>query len=246
MKIKIQFPKNNEKIEEEIVYRDANLLLPKLEKLLQSNNVWYRKEKNCIVTRRSIVKIPGLSSETAYLVGVLTGDGSLSISDRKRGGKHTILRVYADTEEYLDSINETIQRLFGIRGRVLKDKRKQKTFFLRLENTAIFWYFASLGIPIGKKGEFSLPNWVSSDKNLALFYLRGLADTDGYLSWNRIQLKQKSKTLLNDVFSILLSLKMNPNPPKVNYTNGKPFYYVRFDNKLPKRLCSSAGRAAKS
>jgi len=67
-------------------------------------------------------------------------------------------------------------------------------------------------------------------------YLSGLIDTDGSIYNKRIHLKQKSKILMLEIQEILKNLELNPSDVKINYTNGVPFYYVRFDNDLPLRL----------
>ncbi len=67
-------------------------------------------------------------------------------------------------------------------------------------------------------------------------YLAGLIDTNGHISNKRIQLKQKSKLLLEKIKRITNKFGLNPADVKINYTNNKKFYYIRFDNKLPLRL----------
>ena len=67
--------------------------------------------------------------------------------------------------------------------------------------------------------------------NPSLFkhYLFGLVDTDGHISRNRIHLKQREETFLKELVYLLEKhFNIKSNIPKVNYTEGKPFYYIRF------------------
>ena len=111
--------------------------------------------------------------------------------------------------------------------------RKNTTYNLLIKNAAIFWYFINLGLNIGKK-QPKIPK-IAQDNEVFLHFLAGLIDTDGHVENNRIQLKQKSKIFLENIYLRLLTLNLSPNLPKVNYTDSKPFYYIRFDNKLPLR-----------
>ena len=93
-----------------------------------------------------------------------------------------------------------------------------------------------MGSEIGKKQNKEIPKIISNNKEYFLGYLTGLVDTDGNVEGNRIQLKQKSQKLLTEIEQNLRILRLNPSASKVNYTNKKPFYYIRFDKKIPLRL----------
>jgi len=62
-----------------------------------------------------------------------------------------------------------------------------------------------------------------------------LVDTDGHINHNRIQLKQKRYQLLKEIKELSDKLNLNCSVPKINYTDNIPFYYIRFDNKIPLR-----------
>ena len=82
----------------------------------------------------------------------------------------------------------------------------------------------------------NLPSFTDSKDSLLENYLAGLIDTDGGVYKKRIQLKLKNKIIIQKIYECLIEMEMNANPPKINYTNSVPFYYIRFDNKLPLRL----------
>lgn len=170
-------------------------------------------------------------------MGVIRGDGSLSMTKRGKGGYHYTFRIISGVEDHLIYLNKIFKKNFEIIGHLIKDRRKEKTYYLVFKNVIIFFYFVLLGSQIGKKTHGKLPS-ILNDKIYKLNYLAGLVDTDGSISpsGNRIQLKQKSLELLKGIKIMCDELNLNCSAPKVNYTNFKPYYYIRFDNKLPLRL----------
>lgn len=215
-----------------------NLL--KISKKLNELNVYHNIKRTRIVTRRSKTKVPHFKNDIAYLLGVITGDGDIVKSVRKKGGFHYCVRITSGSPIYLNYLNSLFKKHFSISGTIFKDKRSNNNYALRFRNAVIFCYFTLSGHPAGKKVNLDIPN-IIDNKSLFLHYLAGLVDTDGYIDSHnrRVQLKQKSLFLLTEIYNRLNKLNMNCNDPRVNYTNSIPFYYIRFDNKLPLRLRSS-------
>lgn len=147
-----------------------------------------------------------------------------------------IINIYSGSIEFLDDINKLIYDLFNYSGILIKDKRKNHTYRLSIQSSVIFWYFISLGLSSGKKINLSVPRTFKTESNYMINLIAGLVDTDGHVAGNMIQLKQKSKSLLEELKNYLYKFDMNPAPVKVNYTYAKPFYYIRFDNKWPLRF----------
>ena len=82
----------------------------------------------------------------------------------------------------------------------------------------------------------NLPKVIKINKSYSLNYLAGLVDTDGSIYGKRIQLKQKRYNLIKEIEKLSKEFSLHCSSPKINYTNEIPFYYIRFDNKLPLRL----------
>ena len=214
---------------------DALKMLKKVSDELFSRNIHHKVEKNSIKTRKSKTNIPKLNKDVAYLLGVIEGDGSLNISKRKRGGYHYLLRIYSGDMRYIKYLQLLINKLFLIKTKVRKDKRKESSYYLKIENAPLFFYFASLGSEVGKKCKGTIPKIVERNKTYASHYLAGLVDTDGSIYGKRIQLKQKRKNLINNINELRFKLGIDCSSQKINYTNNFPFYYIRFDNKIPLR-----------
>jgi hypothetical protein len=208
-------------------------MIKKISKKLKENNIFHKVEGSHIITRKSKVKIPNLSKDMAYIVGVIAGDGSLSTSKREKGGKHHKLQITSFSEKHLKQINKIVKDEFNIEMKIRKDKRKERTYNLISANTILYWYFKLLESKYDCTGK--LPK-ICENKNFFTHYMAGLIDTDGSVSQSkkRIQLKLKNKKVIEEIFSLISHA--NPNPPKINYTNKIPFYYIRFDNIFPLRL----------
>lgn len=202
---------------------------------LQKRNIYHKIKEDIVFTRRSKTKIPQLNNDIFYLLGVISGDGSLTLSKRKRGGYHYHLRIYSGEKKYLEYLNNLFLNLFGIKGRIKKDERKNSSFYISIQNASIFFYFVMLGSEIGKKKIGKVSKIIKDNSEIFLHFLAGLVDTDGHVSNKRIQLKQKRYLLLKEIERLSIKLDLRCSLPKVNYTNGVPFYYIRFDNKIPLR-----------
>jgi len=211
-------------------------MINEISKELSNRNIYHKIEGNLIKTRRSEVKICEVDKDIAYLLGVIEGDGSLSITRRKRGGYHYLFRIYSGDKEYINYLKILLNRLFLIKGKINKDKRKKNSYYLLIQNAPLFFYFANLGSEIGKKKIGNPPKIIKTDNTYALNYLAGLVDTDGSISHKRIQLKQKRFNLIKELNKLCQKFNLNCSDPKINYTNKIPFYYIRFDNKIPLRL----------
>jgi len=211
-------------------------MIQKISEELSKRNVYHKTEGDLIKTRRSEVKVPKINEDVAYLLGVIEGDGSLSITKRKRGGYHYLFRIYSGEKEYLEYLQILLYNLFLIKGKINRDKRKENLYYLLIQNAPLFFYFANLGSEIGRKKIGNLPKIIKRNQIYALNYLAGLVDTDGSISYRRIQLKQKRFNLIKEINKLCQKFNLNCSDPKTNYTNKIPFYYIRFDNKLPLRL----------
>ncbi|MBI2542816.1 MAG: hypothetical protein HYW24_01385 [Candidatus Aenigmarchaeota archaeon] len=207
-------------------------MLKEVSSRLKEYNIFHKIENGFLVTRKTRVKIPPISSKVSYLTGVLTGDGNLTMVKRMKGGFHYTVKITSNSTDYLNYLNTRFRELFSIKGEIGKDNRKMNTFFLIFRNVCIFWYFVTVGLCIGRKINPSIPHKIRTNRKFLITYLSGLVDTDGHINRNRIQLKQKSKSFLEEIKQALKLFKLSPTEVKVNYTKSMPYYYIRFDNRL--------------
>jgi len=195
---------------------------------LSQAHVWHKIENDRVYTRRMCIKIPEINDKVAYLAGVVAGDGNLNVCRRKMGGYHYRVNIVGHKED-LEYLTTLLKDLFNYKPRVLRDKRKANCYLINIYSVAIFFYFVKLGFPVGKKRDVYVPPSIAQNSTLFKHYMLGLIDTDGSVSKNRIILKQREENFLKELVQLLEKhFNIKSNPPKVNYTQGKPFYYIRF------------------
>jgi intein/homing endonuclease len=195
---------------------------------LAEAGVWHRIQKDFVRTKRSKTRIPKIGEKVAYFAGVVAGDGNLNKCKRKEGGYYYRVKVVG-RKNYIKQLSVLVKDLFDFQPRVLQDKRKKDCHEKNLQRAAAYFFFIKLGFQSGKKRNIRVPLLIA--KNAALFkhYMRGLIDTDGSIKRKRVQLKQRDKYFLKELVRLLKKhFDIISRPPKVNYTKGKPYYYIRF------------------
>jgi len=191
-------------------------------------NVWHKIEGSYIRTRRTRLKIPEINNKIAYFTGVITGDGAITKCKRKVGGYCYRIQIVG-YRKYMAYLTTLLNDLFKYKPRILRDKRKKNCYLINIYSAAIFAYFVKLGLPIGKKRNLSVPHIIANNPSLFKHYMFGLIHTDGHIVKRRVVLKQRLKPFLEELVILLeRHFGIISNPPKVNYTKGKPYYYIRF------------------
>jgi len=207
---------------------EENMDILAVSEALSQAHVWYKIQDKSICTKRNCIKIPEINDKVAYLAGVVAGDGNLNVCRRKKGGYHYRVNIVGHKED-LEYLTTLLNDLFNYKPPVLRDKRKANCYLINIYSAAIFFYFVKLGFPAGKKRDVSVPPRIAQNSTLFKHYILGLVDTDGSISKSRIILKQREENFLKELVQLLEKhFSIKSNPPKVNYTKGKPFYYIRF------------------
>lgn len=195
---------------------------------LSQVNVWHKIQNDYVCTRRTRIRIPKINEKVAYLAGVVAGDGNLNLCRRKKGGYHYRVNIVGHKED-LEYFATLLNNLFKYKPRILKDKRKANCYFINIYSAAIYFYFLKLGFPTGKKRNMRVTSTIAEDPSLFKHYICGLIDTDGSISGNTVHLKQREESYLKEIVHLLEKhFDIKSKPPKVNYTEGKPFYYIQF------------------
>jgi len=172
--------------------------------------------------------MPEINDKVAYLAGVVAGDGNLNVCRRKMGGYHYRVNIVGHKED-LEYLTTLLNDLFNYKPRVLRDKRKANCYLINIYSAAIYFYFVKLGFPVGKKRNIYVPPKIAENPTLFKHYMLGLIDTDGSIRGTKVQLKQREENFLKELVELLKKhFDIESSPPRVNYTEGKPFYYIRF------------------
>jgi len=114
-------------------------------------------------------------------------------------------------------------------SKIFRDRRKRNCCYINVNIAGVYAYFVLLGLSVGKKRELTLPKPIADNPSLFKHYMIGLINTDGHIKKERVQLKQRDENFLIELVELLEKhFGVKSNPPKVNYTKGKAYYYVRF------------------
>ena len=165
--------------------------------------------------------------DLAELLGIILGDGCLSLSGRKNFiyiSGHKI----DDLEYHIHRTKNLFKILFN-KDIAIKFRNDENTLYIKFCNISIFNKLSSLGIPIGKKySQLKIPGCIDSD-NLFCAFMKGLFDTDGCVVlskqhkkvhyYPRLEIASKSLVFLQ---SILVRLKLMGFYGSVS-TKGKHF-----------------------
>jgi len=126
----------------------------------------------------------------AEFVGLHFGDGSLiwrkgtnRLRFQLRGDATT------DRDHYEKFVIPLCNELIGvpILGRPVNTvfDKNRNCFGVYLESAKLNDFFEELGVPIGVKGELSIPQWIKSNSDFSKAFIRGMFDTDGGMFFRR-------------------------------------------------------------
>ncbi|MEI7961458.1 MAG: LAGLIDADG family homing endonuclease [archaeon] len=156
------------------------------------------------------VKFPKqISTNLAYCVGIILGDGHLSkiYSDRKTTWH---LSVYFDNKEHQDIYDDIIKKEFGITSKHYQ--RKPNCFESCINSKAIHWFFSKyFEINSGKKCDrIFLTKKILNNEEIIRSAISGLFDSDGTITKNgTIQYATTSKIMALQVLYELNKIGIN-------------------------------------
>lgn len=184
-----------------------------------------------------IQKIP-LNKETAYLAGVIVGDGHISNATKSKKDKSPDYRIHIEVceEEFLKTIYEMIISIIKTKSPVKKKTKenKQDLFYFQFRNKS-FHYFLTVDLEIskGKKSHIvRVPEKIFTSINLQRHFLAGLFDTDGGRRGKGIGFTSASKGLVDDTSQILENIDIIHRKEKwMNKKYEKEYFGIRIPQK---------------
>lgn len=146
-------------------------------------------------------------------------------------------------EENIESVNRATFELFGIKGKIIKQKNWYHTYLSspyklsRKKKHPITDWFAKLGLERVRSYEKRAPNSLfECDNQKISLFLKHLWSTDGNLSWKNLKGRKPagniyysttSKTLADQVQHLLLRLGVQSSQSKTQKKKYRPNYAVR-------------------
>jgi len=230
-KTKYRLSKSFNKNELNIVYlRIFSIILT--DSLEKSDKLFFRLIFDCLIIsgKNKRFKIPLeyknlVNKETAYLIGVICGDGNLykknhSLTICDGSNKYLLM-----SKNYIKFISGLFRKNFRTNGRTIC-KGTYCTY--TIENFFLCNLFNCLfEIPYGRKCDLiKLPGILKNNENEKYFW-RGIFDTDGYIrvKLKMISLKTNSKTLIENLVSFC-----KKNNIQTLHENCKKGYSLRIAN----------------
>jgi intein/homing endonuclease len=163
------------------------------------------------------LKLPKAVDENlAEFLGILGGDGHVLRYVHHSGSIEHVIGVSGNSQKdrkYFENfLCPLIIKLFNIKTKIEKHKG-QNTIGIQFRSKGLLYYLEQLGVHVGKKDNWSVPNIIMQKDNLSRAYLRGIFDTDGCISlktYNHsypvIKIKQKSRKAIEQLAELLKDL----------------------------------------
>ncbi|MFH1326558.1 MAG: LAGLIDADG family homing endonuclease [archaeon] len=176
--------------------------------------------------------------ELALLLGMLCGDGCLTISTKSKGGYKCYATDFCNSNlDLIHNFQNLFLNIFDIKGNYYSDKRKNKkkiTYTFRNYSREVFNKIAKWGFPVGlKKYKLRIPQIIwNSNKKEKLLFLKGFIITDGSIKKSgSVVFHIASKRFLEDISDLIDEL-FNLRKPIKEYLQKEKFYsYQLFLNK---------------
>lgn len=180
----------------------------------------------------------------ALFLGMLCGDGCLSIKHNGEGYRVYPIQFCSGKQSEVELFAYLFKKIFGIEGRVssrTREGRKEIWGFLK-HSRKIFEYLRDFGCPEGKKKyTLKVPTSIfNSSKIEKKLFILGFAICDGYFNKsNGIMLHLGTKRFIEDLNLLISSIIGYKKEIKECKQNGKYSSYQLYLNKAEKELILS-------
>ena len=186
------------------------------------------------------VKSIKLTKKTAYLAGVIIGDGHISDSFKSKTSKSKDYRIVIDIadKDYLYLITKLIKSVIRTKSIPKNSKprgnRKERLCF-QFRNKSFFYFLTRfLEIKKGaKSSEVVIPAKIkNSPESIKKYFLAGLFDTDGGFRGNTLGFTSASEELITDISRILIEFSIKHFSEKwLNQKYDKNYYGLKIRRK---------------
>jgi intein/homing endonuclease len=164
-----------------------------------------------------IYKLP-INNKTAYIAGVIIGDGNISNSKKSKTDHSKDYRITIEMidKEFLETFSKLIKSLITTKSKVkcrLRDTKDKPHYSFQFRNKSFYYFLVNdLEIPAGKKSNIvQIPHKLLSSMKLQKHFLAGLFDTDGGIRSNTLGFTSASQQLMKDTSKILSTFRIKHN-----------------------------------
>lgn len=150
--------------------------------------------------------------DLAELTGVILGDGHIGVFPRSES---LSLFSHSENRGFVSRYSALIEKVFKKKPSVAKRKGENCIKISIYENKIS----SRLGIPSGARGnkKISVPNWILSNPEFIVRYLRGLYEAEGSYCVHKptgtykLFFSNRNQSLLQNVFLLVRKLGFNPH-----------------------------------
>ena len=191
------------------------------------------------------------NEKIAEIVGLSFGDGSLT---RRKTRNKLRFQLRGDMSEDREHYNSYIIPLFNVNvtlplvnkeTSIVESNKNKRSYGIAIESNEVGIFLNECGIPIGRKLELIIPQWIKSKRKNTIYFLRGFFDTDGTIFCQknyslkkikkhtqiRLKLSTTSKRLAEDLKEMLdiLRIKNFFKTDIKKKKNEKTAYHIEVD-----------------
>ena len=162
-----------------------------------------------------MINIPQESILLAEETGIHIGDGHMNIYPTSCA--YSYCGHAKDDLNLSDYVREIMKKLYGLNPS--SEKIHTNTKYLIYSKKELIKIKQELGLPLGKKDNIQIPNWIMGNEEYKLACVRGLFATDGYLQFQKkykkinyypqLKITSKSEKLISQVELIINNLEIN-------------------------------------
>jgi intein/homing endonuclease len=180
-----------------------------------------------------------LDENSAYLAGVIVGDGNISNATKSKKDRSKDYRVTIELvdKEYLHLISNIVKSIIRTKSQVrtrFRPNKKREHHYFQFRNKSFYYFLTKdLEIPSGKKSSIvRIPTKIFTSLSLQKNFLAGLFDTDGGIRSSSIGFTTASINLVGDISEILNNLGIAYKKECwINKKYKKEYYGIRIKQK---------------
>mgnify|MGYP006411221455 CR=1 FL=1 len=177
-----------------------------------------------------------LNKETAYITGVIVGDGHVSNSCKSKSDQSRDYKIAIEVVDYLflkefeNLVKSIIRTKSTVKERIDKRGSRKKLYYFQFRNKSLHYFLSNkMKIPAGNKcSSVIVPKRIFDSLELQKYFLAGLFDTDGGIRGKSIGFTSASNSLIAGTSQILRNLKIKHKVECwLNKKYNKQYYGIR-------------------
>ena len=181
------------------------------------------------------------SEELAEETGIHIGDGGMNVYKYKKKNHWEYVHSshLVDDREYRQYVKILMKKLYNLEP---YEKIQRKCAVLVYTRKDLVLFKKNIGLPMGKKENIRIPDWILKNEKFKISCVRGIVDTDGCIRFRKpfkgkihnyphIKVTIKSEILIKQLNEIFIDFGLKPsiNKEKIRYSRPNVLYTVNLN-----------------